>query len=130
MNASEFVQGLMGAAGVSAIAAPILPPEIQLYSYTIAGGCLGSIFGASIPIGDKDPTVFQTAGRGIAGVALAIGVAPWLVVRLEYDQTPEVLMGVSAVVGAFSYGLAYLSGKFISSVTIQDIKDLLRLGRK
>jgi hypothetical protein len=112
-----------GVAAVTVAAGVILPPEIALVWYLVIGSFLGSIIGAAISQMAKRAAVsaWQMALRVIVGVAFAVPAAPATIRWRELDASPEIVLGISAAIGAS----AYIVMQLVASVSTDELREMI-----
>ena len=100
-----------------------MPPELALYWYLIIGSFLGSITGAAISqMATKAIVTTRDLGwRVLVGVVFAVPFSPGIIRWRELEVSPEIVLGVSAAIGAS----AYLVMQLVASVSIEDLRELV-----
>lgn len=128
MNRGDIILLAAGSSAVTAVTAPILPPGVALVWYCIAGAVLGAIGAAAIPT-KEEPNWRQIAWRicGCAGFGGA--VTPLLVRYLGIPVDADIVLGISAIVGFWTW----FGGRAISGLSPRELIDaglyLMTLGR-
>lgn len=120
MQKADLIVLALGSAALSSVTAPILPPAVALHWYCVAGAIMGAVAAAAIPT-REEPGWRQMAWRLIGCAAAGFTLAPWVIRYQTWTADPETVMGVSASVGA----LCWFGGRVLSSMTVEDMRDLL-----